>query len=76
VYDELYGNGQGSVSGLAQGFGKKWGWYQSIYALAQGDVRRFEHITRMNVHTCLLALCFEKEKAEVETQQLKNKYKK
>jgi hypothetical protein len=30
----------------------------------------------MNVHTCMLALCFEKEKAEVETQQLKNKYKK
>jgi hypothetical protein len=29
----------------------------------------------MNVHTCMLALCFEKEKAEVESKQIKSKFK-
>lgn len=29
----------------------------------------------MNVHTCMLALCFEKEKAEVENKQIKSKFR-
>jgi hypothetical protein len=51
------------------------GWYQSIYALAQGDIRRFEHITELGVHQCLTLLTFEKEKAEIEAQQMKSKFK-
>lgn len=30
----------------------------------------------MSMHTCLLALSFEKEKQEVENQNIKNKFKK
>ena len=76
TYDELYtGSGGSSDHGLLAGFGRKWGWYQSVHALAQGDVRRLKDITGMNVHTCMLALCFEKEKSEVESKQIKSKFK-
>ena len=34
-YDELFG-GAGSTTSAAGGFAKKWGWYQSFYALALG----------------------------------------
>ena len=57
-------------------FGKKWGWYQSLFGLSQGDIRRFEDITKLNIHTCLYALTFMKEKAEVESNQMKSKFKK
>ncbi|BCV05521.1 MAG: hypothetical protein CM15mV109_260 [uncultured marine virus] len=40
------------------------------------DIRRFEDITKLNVHTCLNALTFMKEKAELESNQMKNKFKK
>ena len=55
-------------------FAKKWGWYQSLYALAQGDIGRFEDITKLNIHTCLYALSFMKEKAEVESKNIKSKF--
>lgn len=75
TYDELF-NGESSGSNLAKGFGRKWGWYQSVYALAQGDVRRYEDISRMKMHTCLLALSFEKEKQEIENKNIQNQFKK
>jgi len=53
----------------------RWGWYQSIYALAQGDITRYENITKLNVHQCLYALMFMKEKSEIEEKQIKNKLK-
>ncbi len=52
-------------------FGAKWGWYQSIYGLAQGDVTRFENITKLNMHECLYALEFMKEKNELEAKRIK-----
>lgn len=30
----------------------------------------------MNLNTCLLALCFEKEKSDLEAKQIKNSFKK
>ena len=51
----------------------KWGWYQSIYGIAKGDVTKFDDITRINVHTCLLYLAFEKEKIELERLQIKKR---
>ena len=74
-YDELFGGGQSdTLSGIGQ-FGKKWGWYQSIYALAQGDITRIEHITQLNVHKCLMALSFMKEKSDLELKKIKNRIK-
>ena len=74
-YDELFGGGgNGSLDSVSQ-FSKKWGWYQSIYTLAHGDVRRFEDITELDVHTCFMMLTFEKEKNELEAKQIKKNFK-
>jgi hypothetical protein len=56
-------------------FGKQWGWYQSIYALAQGDVTRFDTVTGYRLTQCLTYLTFEKQKQEIEQRQL-NKLRK
>ena len=72
-YDELFGGVKGESFSAVSNFGQKWGWYQSIYSLAQGDIRRFEHITELGIHQCLMFLTFEKEKTELEAQQIKNR---
>ena len=73
-YTELFGNPEGDrIAGSGNGFAEKWGWYQSIYALAQGDVKRFYDITNLNLHTCLQYLAFEKDKQDLEKQMFKIK---
>ncbi len=74
-YDELFGGGTGEQFSAISQFAGKWGWYQSIYALSQGDIRRFEDITKLNVHKCFMMLTFEKEKADIEASRLKSKMK-
>ena len=71
-YDSLFAGGNGGLNARAN-FGSKWGWYQSVYALADGDVTKFDEITELNVNTCLLMLTFKKEKADIEAQELKNR---
>ena len=56
-------------------FGKQWGWYQSIYAIAQGDVGRFDNVTRMGLLKCLTYLTFEKQKNEIESRKIKRSIK-
>ncbi len=72
-YAELFGE-RGNELSSASNFGRKWGWYQSLYALAQGDIGRFEDITKLNTHQCLYALSFMKDKAELEARQIKSKF--
>lgn len=72
-YDSLF-TGSGGLDARAN-FGAKWGWYQSVYALADGDVTKFDEITELNVNTCLLMLTFKKEKADIEAQELKRRRK-
>ena len=55
-------------------FGKQWGWYQSIYQLAKGDITKFERVTRTGLFECLTMLTFEKQKTDIENRQLKRKY--
>ena len=73
-YAELFGERSGNELSSVSNFGRKWGWYQSLFGLSQGDIRRFEDITKLNVHTCLYALSFMKEKAEVESKNIKSKF--
>jgi hypothetical protein len=56
-------------------FGKQWGWYQSIYALAQGDVTKFDEITKLPLTKCLTYITFEKQKNEIEKRQLERQMK-
>ena len=76
-YEALFGSGGSGESqvGIGQSFGVKWGWYQSVYALAGGDVRKFEEVTGLGVHQCLMWLEFEKEKNELEAERIKKAYK-
>ena len=74
-YPELFSERDGGVNdfGATANFGAKWGWYQSIYGLAKGDVAEFDKVTKLNVHKCLLYLAFEKEKVELEKRLIKQK---
>ena len=74
-YDGLFGGGGNDSLDAISSFGKKWGWYQSVYTLAKGDVRRFEDISELNIHTCFTMLTFEKEKNELEAKQIKKNFK-
>ncbi|BCV04548.1 MAG: hypothetical protein CM15mV88_370 [Caudoviricetes sp.] len=74
-YDILFGEQQGDTTTANAQFGLKWGWYQSIFALSQGDITRFENITKLGMHESLMMLTFMKEKNELEARQLKRKYK-
>ena len=41
----------------------------------QGDIRRFNEIAALPLHTCLMYLAFEKEKLEFESRLVKSKFK-
>ena len=74
-YDELFGSGGDKNLDAVSQFTKKWGWYQSIYGLAKGDIRRFEDITKLGVHECFMMLSFMKDKSELEAKQIKKNFK-
>ena len=74
-YDELFGQGGSTSLDAVSQFSTKWGWYNSIYGLAQGDITRFENITKLNVHECFMMLSFMKDKAEVEAKRIKQNFK-
>jgi|TARA_R110002096_G_scaffold369290_2_gene562566 hypothetical protein len=74
-YDELFGqSGDNSLDAVSV-FSRKWGWYQSIFGLAQGDITRFENITKLKMHECFMMLSFMKDKNEIEAKQIKKKFK-
>ena len=52
-------------------FSEQWGWYSSIYALAKGDVTRFDEVTGYRLTKCLTYLTFEKQKKQIEANELK-----
>ena len=74
-YDEIFGGGKGVGLDAVSNFGTKWGWYSSLYALAQGDIRRFEHITQLEMHKCFMMLSFLQEKSEIENKKIKKNFK-
>ena len=74
-YDELFGTGGDKNLDAVSQFTKKWGWYQSIFGLAQGDITRFENITKLKMHECFMILSFMKDKNEIEAKQIKKKFK-
>ena len=74
-YAELFGQEErADLSGVSN-FTTKWGWYNSIYGLSNGDITKFEHITKLGVHECLTYLTYTKEKNELEARQIKSKFK-
>ena len=57
-------------------FGKQWGWYQSIYAIAEGQLERFRNVTRLPLQDCLTWLTFEKQKRDIETSEMQRELNK
>ena len=54
-----------SYSSTAQ-FNSRWGWYNSIYAIARGDLGRFDEATKTKLIKALTWLSYEKEKSDIE----------
>ena len=52
--------------------GRKWGWYQSLHTLAKEDPARINEATKLNVHTALMFLEYEKDKNKVETALIRS----
>ena len=75
-YGGLFGKSADGQLDASTNFTRKYGWYQSIFtSLAQNDIRRIEDITKLNVHKCLYALEYMKDKAEVEAKRIKQNFK-
>ena len=75
-YGGLFGKSSDGQLDASTNFSRKYGWYQSIFtSLAQNDIRRIEDITKLNVHQCLYALEYMKEKSELEAKRIKQNFK-
>mgnify|MGYP003136875098 CR=1 FL=1 len=57
-------------------FAERWGWYQSIYAIADGQLQRFRDVTRLPIQDCLTWLTFEKQKRNIEHNEMQRQLKK
>ena len=75
LYTELFGEGDQTGTDARSGFSRKWGSYSELYTLAQGDITKFEQVTKLSLHQCLMYLAFEKEKLQLENTMIKNKFK-
>lgn len=77
-YPSIYGEGDEGGSDLSAmgGFSKRWGWYHLFYALANGDVTRFEEVSKLNLSFAFTHATYEKEKSDIERQQLEKAYRK
>jgi len=76
MFDGLFGESGGDSLSAVANFNSRYGWYQSVHTLSGGDITKFEEVTRLNVYQCLYALQYEKEKNELEAQQIKRNFKK
>ena len=73
-YEDLFSGGiEDNEYGERAQFGQRWGWYQSINHLADGSVTRIDEVTKLALHKCLLKLMFDKQKTEIESNELKRK---
>ena len=71
AYPALFGERTENPYTREAQFGQRWGWYQSIYALAQGDVLKFGDVTKLPINQALTYLTFEKEKNDIEISMIK-----
>ena len=52
-------------------FAAKYGWFTSLYALAGGDVTKFDEVTKTPLLNALMFLEFDKDKTELEIRRNK-----
>ena len=75
-YPAIFGEGNGEFGDFSEQnqFNKQWGWYNTVYQLAQGDVRRFDEVTKIRLATALTYLSYESQKAKLEAKLIKKSY--
>jgi hypothetical protein len=52
-------------------FSSKWGWYQSIFTVANGNIFDFERATKLRLHEFLMFLEFKVDLANESNKQIK-----
>jgi hypothetical protein len=76
VFGERVDNEGESDFSEATQFNKRWGWYQSIYTVAKGDITKFDEITALPLIKCLTYLTFEKERVTLENNEFNRRVRK
>jgi len=74
-YPDIFGDGdnagnENSLSERTQ-FGKQWGWYGSLHVLAQGNITKFDEITKLGLRKCLTFLTFTKQSDDLQQREFK-----
>jgi len=62
-YAEIF-DGDGVASQHQANFAKKWGSYTTIVELANGDITKFDSITKEPLEKCFLYLCYRADKVQ------------
>ena len=76
-YPKLFGGGDsGDAYGESQQFNQQWGWYNSLYALSKGDIRRFDEVARLRIAEAFTFLTYESQKQEIENNMMRKQFKK
>lgn len=60
-YAALFRDGGGEENDKAQTVAKKWGWYQIIHRLADGDITKMEAVETIYIDVALTFLSYEKD---------------
>tara|TARA_B110000305_G_scaffold224505_1_gene270113 strand:- start:489 stop:755 length:267 start_codon:yes stop_codon:yes gene_type:complete len=72
-YEELFESSPEADLSREANFNVKYGWYHSIWRLANEDVTKLDEVTEMNFHKCLSALMYIKERNVVQGAKYKIK---
>lgn len=72
-YEELFDPLPEADLSREANFNVKYGWYHSVWRLANEDVTKLEEVTNMNFHKCLSALMYIKEKNVLQLNKIKKK---
>jgi len=75
AYPELFserieGEGNSEPTTPEEIYQANWGHYDQVYCLAQGDIRRFDEVTALQVHTCYMYLANDIEKRKLEQRMI------
>ena len=76
IYGGLFQNNGGESSEKEKRFNQKWGWYVSVRAIAELNKVEEEVVLDYTIHKFYRLLEFEKDRAEVTKEMIKNASKK
>ena len=80
AYPELFskGNGGGTIQPDDEEsiYQSNWGSYDEVFCLAQGDIRRFDEVTALPLHSCYMYLANNADKHKLENSRIRKRFKK